>query len=257
MTNRVMIFAAGRGARMRPLTDHTPKPLLLLAGKPLIVWQIEALARAGFHDIVINTAWLGAQIEAALENGARYGVSGVSIRYSHEGAREENALETRGGIVKALAMLGDAPFVTVSSDIFTDYDYAKLAAPLARIAAGDIDAHFVLADNPDFHPEGDFAMVNGFATRIGTAENPRLNYANIACWHPRLFHDLPVEKARLFPWADPIVAASRVSAEYFRGVWENIGTVAHLAALENQLAQPQNHISAKIPTSSIEVSHET
>jgi N-acetyl-alpha-D-muramate 1-phosphate uridylyltransferase len=232
MNHRVMIFAAGRGHRMRPLTDTTPKPLLTVGGKPLIVWQIEALARAGFRDLVINTAWLGAQIEDAIGDGGKYG---VTIHYSHEGAREEDALETRGGIVKALSLLGDAPFVTVSSDIFTDYDYATLLMPLQRIAAGEIDAHFVLADNPDFHPEGDFAIrqINGnsFATRTGTAENPRLNYANIACWHPRLFRDLPAEKSRLFPWADPIVAANRVSAAHLSGVWENIGTPAHLDAV--------------------------
>jgi N-acetyl-alpha-D-muramate 1-phosphate uridylyltransferase len=236
MNHRVMIFAAGRGLRMRPLTDDTPKPLLLLAGKPLIVWQLEALVRAGFRDIVINTAWLGAQIEATLGNGARWD---CHIRYSHEGPRDEDALETRGGIVKALALLGDQPFVTVSGDIVTDYDYANLLPHLHRIAAGEVDGHFLLADNPDFHPEGDFAIrhLNGkqFATRFGTAENPRLNYANIACWHSKLFRDLPVEKARLFPWADPFVAANRVSAEYFGGAWENIGTPEQLAALNSRM----------------------
>ena len=226
--NKALIFAAGRGERMRPLTDSTPKPLLLLHGKPLIVWQLEALARAGFVDCVINTAWLGAQIESALGDGSRYG---VRIVYSHEGVRAEDALETRGGIVKALDMLGDAPFATVSSDIFTDYDYARLRAPLAAIARGESDAHFVLADNPDFHPEGDFAIRDGFATREGSATNPRLNYGGITCWQPRLFRDLPIEKARLFPWADPLVANRRVTAERFAGVWENIGTPEHLQRL--------------------------
>ncbi len=224
-----MIFAAGRGHRMRPLTDHTPKPLLWLAGKPIIIRQIEALRRAGFCDLVINTAWLGEQIEHLLGDGERWD---VSIQYSREGAGENDALETRGGIVNALSMLAPHPFVTVSGDIVTDYDYSHLALPLAAIERGEIDAHFVLADNPWFHPGGDFAIRDGFATR----EGERLNYANIACWHPKIFAGLPPrEKARLFPWADPLVAANRVRAEHFDGLWENIGTPEHLAALESRL----------------------
>lgn len=224
-----MIFAAGRGHRMKPLTDHTPKPLLLLAGKPIIVWQIEALARAGFIELVINTAWQGRQLQDALGDGARWG---VSIAYSIEGEGEFDALETRGGIVNALAMLGNDPFVTVSGDSVTDFDYAVLAAPLAAIARGEIDGHFVLTNNPDFHPVGDFAIRNGRANRVGT----RFNYANISCWQPKLFHGLPPnEKARLFPWADTFVAAGRIGAEYYGGLWENIGTPAHLAGLDARL----------------------
>ncbi len=229
MKYRAMIFAAGRGHRMRPLTDHTPKPLLMLAGKPIIVRQIEALQRAGFCDLVINTAWLGEQLEQVLGGGERWD---VAIQYSREGRGEHDALETRGGIVNALSLLAPYPFVTVSGDIVTDYDYSRLAAPLEAIERGEIDAHFVLADNPAFHPEGDFAICDGFATR----EGERLNYANIACWHPKIFAGLPArEKARLFPWADPLVAAKRVRAEHFGGLWENIGTPAHLAALESRL----------------------
>ncbi len=235
MKYRALIFAAGRGHRMRPLTDHTPKPLLLLAGKPIIVWQIEALARAGFGDLVINTAWLGKQLQHTLGCGAKWG---VSLRYSPEGDGEQSALETRGGIVNALSMLGPDPFVTVSGDIFTNYDYARLAAPLAAIARNEIDGHFVLADNPIFHPLGDFAIRDGFATREGR----RLNYAGITCWHPKLFHGLPIgEKSRLFPWADPVVAANRISAEHFVGVWENIGTPEHLAELESRLGVKMAH----------------
>jgi MurNAc alpha-1-phosphate uridylyltransferase len=229
-----MILAAGRGERMRPATDTTPKPLLALAEKPMIVWQIEALARAGFRKIVINTAWLGEQFPAALGTGSAWG---VDIRYSHEGSDPASALETRGGIAEALPLLGDEPFLTVSGDIYTRFDYATLVSPLNAIARGEADAHFVLADNPDFHPEGDFAIRDGLATRVGS----RLNYANIACWHPKLFQGLPVRtKARLFPWADEFVSANRVTAEHFRGAWENIGTTAQLAALERRLSAKMN-----------------
>lgn len=224
-----MIFAAGRGERMRPETDHTPKPLLPLAGKPLIEWQIEALARAGFRRLVINTAWLGEQFPAVLGDGRRWG---VSIRYSHEGDHPDAAFETRGGIVHALPLLGAMPFLTVSGDIYTEFDYASIVGRLKAIAAGEADAHFVLADNPDFHPDGDFAIRDGLATRVGA----RLNYANIACWHPTLFGGMPERtRERLFPWADLFVCANRVTAEHFRGVWENIGTAAQLAALERRL----------------------
>ena len=164
-------------------------------------------------------------------NGARWN---VAIRYSREGSRAEDALETRGAIVKALDMLGDKPFITTSSDVYTDYDYAKLHAPLAAIARGEADAHFVLADNPLFHREGDFAIRDGFATRVATPTCPRLNYASMSCWHPQLFADLPVIRERLFPWADTYVATQRVTAEYFSGCWENIGTVEHLARLQLQ-----------------------
>jgi len=230
-STKALIFAAGRGERMRPLTDSTPKPLLMLGGKSLIVWQIEALARADFRDIIINTAWLGDKIEAAIGNGARWN---VAIEYSREGCNAKDALETRGGIVKALDMLGQSPFITVSSDVYTDYDYAKLRAPLAAIASGTVDAHFVLADNPIFNQAGDFAICNGFATRIATPDSPKQNFAGMCCWHPQLFADLPVTCERLFPWADTFVTQQRVSAEYFSGCWENIGTVAHLAHLEAQ-----------------------
>ncbi len=229
--SKALIFAAGRGERMRPLTDNTPKPLLMLGGKPLIIWQIEALARAGFGDIVINTAWLGDKIEAALGDGARWN---VTIRYSREGSQAEDALETRGAIVKALDVLGPLPFITTSSDVFTDYDYAKLHAPLAAISRGEADAHFVLADNPLFHKEGDFAIRDGFASRVATANCPRLNYASMSCWHPQLFANLPVIRERLFPWADAFVSTQRVTAEYFSGCWENIGTVEHLSRLQLQ-----------------------
>jgi N-acetyl-alpha-D-muramate 1-phosphate uridylyltransferase len=219
-----MILAAGRGVRMRPLSDTTPKPLLRVAGKPLIQWQIERLVSAGFADIVINHAWLGNQIEAALGDG---GALGANIRYSAEG----EALETVGGIVKALPLLGDAPFVVASGDVFTDFPYAGLRAHVARIAANyPAEAgHIVLTDNPPFHPQGDMAIASGKAVMDGD----KLNYGGIAVFHPRIFAGFPPGHCgRLFPWAFDLVRAGRITAEHHRGWWDNVGTPADLAALD-------------------------
>ncbi|MEF9944307.1 MAG: sugar phosphate nucleotidyltransferase, partial [Burkholderiaceae bacterium] len=161
---KALILAAGRGERMRPLTDVTPKPLLVAGGRRLIEWQIAALARAGVDQFVVNTAHLGAEFPAQLGQGERLG---VSIAYSHEGQSAAEALETRGGIVRALPLLavGDEPFVVVAGDIVTDFDYSRLVAPAARIAAGEIDAHLVLVPNPDFHPRGDMGLAEGRIVR--------------------------------------------------------------------------------------------
>lgn len=224
-THYAMIFAAGRGERMRPLTDTVPKPLLTVGGKRLIEYQLEALARAGFAKVVINTAWLGAQFEPVLGDGRKYG---LHIAYSHEG----DALETMGGIVNAAHVLGSEPFVTTSGDVFTDFDYARLLPALAQIGRGEVDAHFVLADNPSFHSAGDFALEAGFASRIGQ----KLNFSGIACWHPRLFVGLVAgEKKKLFPWANALVDARRVSAEHHHGVWENMGTPQQLDAMDRKI----------------------
>ena len=222
-----MILAAGRGERMRPLTDTTPKPLLEVGGKAIIEWQIERLVAAGFRDIVINHAWLGEHIEAALGDGSRFA---ASIRYSAEG----EALETVGGIVKALPLLGARPFVVTSSDVFAGYDYARLANVIDAIE-GEYPrrvAHFVLADNPPYHPAGDMALENGLATLQGS----RLNYAGIAVYHPALFRDFATGmKMKLFPWAFDFVRDGRVSAEHFGGRWENLGTPQQLESLDRQL----------------------
>jgi MurNAc alpha-1-phosphate uridylyltransferase len=203
---------------MRPLSDATPKPLLQLGKRRLIDYALDALARAGFSSVVVNTAWLGEQFEPALGNGSRHG---LSIAWSHEG----EALETVGGIVHALPLLGVQPFVTTSGDVFSDFDYARLLPALARIGRGEVDAHFVLADNPPFHPLGDFAIEAGLARRSGD----KLNYSGIACWHPKLFAGLADGvKQKLFPWANALVDAGRVSAEHHPGVWENIGTPQQL-----------------------------
>jgi len=223
-----MILAAGRGERLRPLTDAKPKPLLEVGGRPLIEWQIERLAAAGFGEIVVNHAHLGDLIEAALGNGRRFG---VRIRYSPESP----ALETAGGIVKALPLLGAGPFAVVSGDIHAEFDYARLEAPLAAIAANPAQraAHLVLVDNPDFHPQGDMGLAHGRITR----EGPRLTYGNIAVFHPSLFRDIvPGTWLKLFPWLYRFVDEGRVTGELYRGPWDNVGTADQLAALDRRLS---------------------
>lgn len=219
-----MILAAGRGVRMRPLSDATPKPLLKVAGKSLIEWQLDRLVAAGFADIVINHAWLGEQIEDALGDGRAHG---ASIRYSAEG----EAMETVGGIVKALPLLGDRPFVVTSGDVFTDFPYATLHARIERINSNYPDevGHIVLTDNPPFHPQGDMAIADGKAAMEGN----KLNYGGISVFHPRIFAGFQAgHHGRLFPWAFEHVRAGRVTAEHHRGWWDNVGTPEDLAALE-------------------------
>jgi MurNAc alpha-1-phosphate uridylyltransferase len=225
---RALILAAGRGERMRPLSDATPKPLLTAGGKRLIEWQLEALVRAGVREAVINTAHLPDAFPAALGDGAHYG---LRLHYSREGDTAADALETLGGIVRALPLLGDEPFIAVSADIVTDYDYAGLRAVAHHIAAGHADAHLVLVDNPPFHPHGDMALTDG---RIAL-DGARLTYANIGVFAPRLFAGLPAARAKLFPWLYAHVAAGRVTGEHYRGAWANVGTPAELAALDATL----------------------
>jgi N-acetyl-alpha-D-muramate 1-phosphate uridylyltransferase len=225
---KAMIFAAGRGERMRPLTDRTPKPLLKAGGRTLIEWQIAALADAGIRELVINTAHHAAAIEQALGAGSRFG---VRIEYSREGERAQDALETLGGIVRALPLLGEEPFVAVSGDIVSDYDFRALRPAGESIAAGRRDAHFVLVDNPPYHPDGDM----GLDGEEATMQAPRLTYANIGLFAPRLFAGLTDRRERLFPWAFDLVRRRRVSAERFSGRWFNVGTPQQLQALDRQL----------------------
>ena len=225
---RALILAAGRGERMRPLTDAVPKPLLLAGGKPLIAWQVEALARGGFDDLVVNHSHLGAMIEAALGDGSAFG---VRIRYSPE----PSALETAGGVARALPMLGGSPFAVVSGDIFTRFDYATLRARIERIARDPeaCVAHFVMVDNPSWHPAGDDMGVEEGRIVRG---RERLTYGNIGVFHPAPFREVaPGERLRMFPWAYRLVDAGRVSGERFGGDWDNIGTPAQLAALDGRL----------------------
>lgn len=219
---KAMILAAGRGERMRPLTDTTPKPLLEVGGKPLIVWHLERLARAGFHDIVINHAHLGEQIETRLGNGAQWG---LSIEYSAEGT----ALETAGGIANALHLLGSAPFLVVNGDTFTDIDFASLhqALPTDRLA------FLVLVDNPPQHPAGDFVLSEGNVVPNGA---PRLTFSGTAIYRPELFVDVPRgQPAKLAPLLHDAIAAGKVSAVHHRGIWHDIGTPQRLHELDQQL----------------------
>jgi len=229
-----MILAAGRGERMRPLTDRTPKPLLVVGGKSLIVWHIERLRAAGFIHIVINHAHLGEQIEAALGNGAAYG---VSIEYS----REISALETAGGIATALPLIDAEVFTVVNGDIYCEYDFSRLAEPMARLAACHGQAHLVLVDNPPHHPQGDFVLEGGRVTNADIPLTPhpaRFTFSGIGVYHRALFAHTPAgEKAPLAPLLRLAIDAGRVSGEHYAGRWEDVGTPARLNALDEELRQ--------------------
>ena len=217
-----MILAAGRGERMRPLTDHTPKPLLPVAGKPLIVWHIERLAAAGIRELVVNHAHLGAQIEQALGDGAHWR---LTIRYSAEG--EGKALETGGGIHRALPLLGERPFLVINADVWTDMDVSGLVLPEGRTA------HLVMVDNPSQHPKGDFRLDDDGA--LSADGEPCLTYSGIAVYHPELFADCPPGAFPLAPLLRKAMADRHVSGEHYRGRWIDVGTPQRLAALERSL----------------------
>jgi MurNAc alpha-1-phosphate uridylyltransferase len=227
-----MILAAGRGERMRPLTDHTPKPLLAVGGKPLIVWHIERLRAAGFTHIVINHAHLGEQIEDALGNGAALG---VSITYS----REASALETAGGIATALPLIAADVFPVVNGDIYTEFDFGRLAEPMARLAAGHDQTHLVLVDNPPHHPNGDFVLDCGRMRNADTPPTPnpaRLTFSGIGVYHRALFdHTQPGQKAQLAPLLLRSIDAGRASGEHFAGRWVDVGTPERLQQLDESL----------------------
>jgi MurNAc alpha-1-phosphate uridylyltransferase len=215
---KAMILAAGRGERMRPLSDAVPKCLLEVRGKPLIAWMIEALARSAVREIVINHAHLGYLIEAALGDGRAFG---VSIRYSPEA----EALETAGGIAKALPLLGQSPFLAVSSDIFCDFDFSALVAR----ALGRHLAHLVLVANPSHHPQGDFALRGAL---VGEAGDPKLTFSGIGLYRPELFASVrPGSKGQIAPLLRAAMARALVSGELHRGEWHDVGTPQRLAEL--------------------------
>jgi MurNAc alpha-1-phosphate uridylyltransferase len=218
---KAMILAAGKGERLRPLTLHTPKPLVRVGGVPLIEYHLRALHAAGFTEVVINHAWLGQQIEDYLGDG---GQLGLSIRYSAEG----EPLETGGGIFRALPLLGDKPFLVVNGDIWTDYDFANLHRPIAGLA------HLVLVDNPVHHLAGDFALVDGHVEHSQNA--PRLTYSGMAILHPQLFDGSEAGAFKLAPLLRKAMAHDLVSGEHFSGQWVDVGTHERLAEVERLLA---------------------
>lgn len=223
---KAMILAAGRGERMRPLTDTCPKPLLPVGGKPLIVWHIERLAAAGFRGLVINHAHLGAMIEEALGDGAQFG---VSIRYSPE----VTALETAGGIATALPLLADGgrPFAVVNGDVYCDYDFAALAQAAENL--GHDLARLVLVPNPAHNPKGDFAL-NG--ERIASEGETRHTFSGIGLYRPELFASTPPGlPAKLAPLLRQSMHDGRVSGELFPGRWVDVGTPQRLAELDAEL----------------------
>ena len=216
-----MILAAGRGERMRPLTDHTPKPLLKVAGKALIVLHLENLAKAGFKEVIINHAHLGNQIEAALGDGSQWG---LKITYSPE----QKALETAGGIANALHFLTqndseNEPFIVVNGDVFTDIDFAKIKL------APNMLAHLVLVENPPQHPNGDFAIEAGMLINQGA---PMHTFSGVGIYHPYLFSSINAgDNAKLAPLLRQAIAEKKATAQYYQGVWHDIGTPERLQAL--------------------------
>jgi MurNAc alpha-1-phosphate uridylyltransferase len=229
-----MILAAGRGERMRPLTDHTPKPLLSVGGKPLVVWHVERLRAAGFTHIVINHAHLGQQIEDVLGNGDALG---VSIVYSREGI----ALETAGGIATALPLIDSEVFPVVNGDIYTEFDFSRLAEPMARLAVGHDQAHLVLVDNPPQHPQGDFVLDAGrvVPSRRSTPDS-QLTFSGIGVYHRALFAQTEAGvKAPLAPLLRQAIDAGRASGEHHGGRWVDVGTPERLQQLDESL---RNHV---------------
>lgn len=249
---RAMILAAGRGERMRPLTDHSPKPLLAVGGKPLIVWHLERLAAAGFHEVVINHAWLGQMIEDALGDGSRWG---LHIRYSPEAV----ALETAGGIAQALPLLSDdnTPFLVVNGDVWSDWEPAQAQNAAARMAQSGAQAWLLLVDNPTHHPAGDFRLaasgvvsdrqqptngiehVNGLGQSTDTIS--ALTFSGTAVYHPALFRDLtPGQAAALAPLLRAAMLRDAVIGSHHGGAWVDVGTPARLGELDAQLRRPSD-----------------
>ncbi|CAK0764099.1 N-acetylmuramate alpha-1-phosphate uridylyltransferase [Gammaproteobacteria bacterium] len=219
---KAMVLAAGHGERMRPLTDHTPKPLLQAGGRALIEYHLEALAAAGITEVVVNHGRLGGQIESYLGDGARYG---LVLRYSPEG---DQPLETGGGILCALPLLGEDPFLVVNADLWTDYSYDLLKG---KPAPTDL-AYLVLVDNPPHHPQGDFSLNGG---RVTTLEAARLTFTGIGVYRPELFVGSTSGAFPLAPLLRASMAAGRVGGEHWSGKWMDIGTPARLDALQQML----------------------
>lgn len=224
---KAMILAAGMGNRMRPLTLHTPKPLLEVGGKPLIVWHIEKLQKIGVTEIVINTAWLGEKLANTLGDGSQFG---VTILWSHEG----EGLETAGGIINALPLLGTDPFILVNGDVWTTMDFSTLL----DVDLGDKQAHLVLVDNPPQHTKGDFILANDLAysfeqDQLGEA----LTYSGVAVLKPQMFVGLENGKRPLAPLLKQAMQQQQVSAEKMQAIWVDVGTPDRLEQLDQQIKQ--------------------
>ena len=227
---KALIFAAGKGERMRPLTEHTPKPLLPVRGRPLIVWHLEKLAALGVDEVVVNTSWLADRFEPALGDGRRWG---LRLHYSFEGPEP---LETGGGMLQAMERLGAAPFLAINGDIWCDFDFARLPREPAGLA------HLVLVDNPGHHPQGDFALdADG---QVQSAGDPRLTFSGIGVYRPALLSGwrdcigeapgagLQPPRFKLAPLLRQAMRAGAVTGEHHRGAWTDVGTPERLAALD-------------------------
>lgn len=226
---KAMILAAGRGQRMRPLTDHTPKPLLPVAGQPLIAWHLHRLAGAGIREIVINHAWLGQQIVDNLGDGASWG---VKITYS----AESPALETAGGIARALAWLGEEPFLVVNGDVWCDWKFTEAPRIGAQLQGSGCQAHLVLVNNPEHHPDGDFALDE--QRRVTSSGDSRLTFSGIGIYHPTLFAELdPNQPAGLAPLLRQAMQRQAVTGEHYRGYWMDVGTPERLDVLSKHLQE--------------------
>ncbi|GAA5184034.1 nucleotidyltransferase family protein [Acinetobacter kookii] len=224
---KAMILAAGLGNRMRPLTLHTPKPLLEVGGKPLIVWHIEKLQNIGIKDIVINTAWLGEKLAQTLGDGSQFG---VNILWSHEG----EGLETAGGIINALPLLGQEPFILVNGDVWSTMDFSTL---LDVKLENDL-AHLVLVENPAQHPNGDFTLANGRAYTFDQNQpGEALTYSGVAVIHPGMFAGLENGKRPLAPLLKQAMLEQQISASKMQSVWVDVGTPERLNVLDQQIKQ--------------------
>lgn len=238
---KAILLAAGRGERMRPLTDTTPKPLLPVRGKPLIEWHLEALARGGVREVVINTAWMEEQIVARLGDGARFG---LAIRYSLEGRDHGGALETAGGLKKALPLLApgpDEPFWYVAADVFAPGFGFDPAALRERARAPRL-AHLWMVPNPPQHPQGDFGIDATAGLATGGADGPRYTWSGIGVFRPAFVDELMADiavgtKARLRPCLDAAIAQRQLGAELWPGEWADVGTPERLAALQGDTAR--------------------
>ena len=232
---RALVFAAGKGERMRPLTDSTPKPLLRVGGKPLIAWQLERLAAIGVRDVVLNTSWLADRFEPALGDGAAWG---LRLHYSYEGPEP---LETGGGMLKALPLLGDAPFLVVNADTWTDADFAALPREPAGLA------HLLMVDNPAQHPRGDFRLdADG---RLNDDGAPRLTYSGIGVYRPAILDgwraiigsalgsELDPPRFKLVPLLQAGMARGLVHGQYHAGGWTDVGTPERLATLDAAISR--------------------